>query len=144
MGVCRQGAALAGLEIHHMGTPLACVAKHRTALQREGLPLIKSSPVPLENLASLLVTPDCHLITLIDEFVGFVLPSKVYGCVASRRPILYIGSTKSDVHLLCSEQKGVLYEQIEVGNVIACTAALERLADHIERQAKHPLANIPS
>ena len=54
-------------------------------------------------LASLLVTADAHLITLSDAFVGFVAPSKVYGCIESRRPILYVGSDRSDVDLLCRE-----------------------------------------
>ena len=103
------------------------------ALRKEGLPLIRTSPVPLENLASLLVTPDAHLITLANEFVGFVLPSKVYGCVMSRRPILYIGSAKSDVHLLCSARQDALYERVEVADATGCAAALERLADEITR-----------
>ena len=38
------------------------------------------------------MTPDAHLITLSDAFVGFVLPSKVHGCIASGRPVLFIGS----------------------------------------------------
>ena len=48
--------------------------------------------VPIDQLGALLVTPDAHLITLSDAFVGFVLPSKVHGCIASRKPIVFIGS----------------------------------------------------
>ena len=51
-------------------------------------------PVPLDRLAALLLAPDAHLITLRDEFVGYVLPSKVYGCVASGRPVLFVGSAE--------------------------------------------------
>jgi len=74
------------------------------ALTAERLPVHRTRPLPLEQLASLLVTPDAHLITLRDAFVGYVLPSKVYGCIDSGKPILYIGSKDSDVHLLCSSK----------------------------------------
>jgi len=84
----------------------------------------------MDKLASLLVTPDAHLITLSDAFVGFVLPSKIYGCVASKKPILYIGSERSDVHQLCLES-GAYYSRVPEGDIDACVAALEHLADHV-------------
>ena len=63
------------------------------ALTELQLPFIRGTPVPLDRLAGLLVTPDAHLITLSDAFVGFVLPSKVYGCVASGKPVLFLAAT---------------------------------------------------
>jgi hypothetical protein len=66
---------------------------------------------------------------LSDAFVGFVLPSKVYGCLASQRPILFVGSDRSDIHSLCREREDAGYRRVEVGDVTACCAALERLAD---------------
>ena len=42
-----------------------------------------------------------YSLTLRPEFMGFVLPSKIYGCIASRRPILFVGPQGSDVHWLC-------------------------------------------
>jgi hypothetical protein len=101
-------------------------------LRRAKLPFIRSSPVPLDQLASLLVTPDAHLITLKDAFVGFVLPSKVYGCIASGLPVLYIGSVRSDVDLLarCSNL-AMAYQRVEIGTVDRCASALEVLADCI-------------
>ena len=104
------------------------------ALVKDGLPHIRTKPVPLEELAALLVTPDAHLITLSDAFVGYVLPSKVYGCIASGLPILYVGSEKSDVHLLCSQAPPVGYTRVDVGDVRDCAAALERLADRIQER----------
>jgi hypothetical protein len=76
------------------------------ALEREGLPYFRSQPVALELLPHLLVTPDAHLITLKAAFWGYVLPSKVYGCIESGRPILYIGPSESDVLLLCRSAPG--------------------------------------
>jgi hypothetical protein len=99
------------------------------SLRAEGLPVHRSALVPLSQLDRLLVTPTAHLITLRDEFVGYVLPSKVYGCVASGRPVLFIGSRGSDVHLVCHD--GVpagRYWQADVGDVNAVVLALDAIA----------------
>ena len=63
--------------------------------------------------------------------MGFVLPSKAYGCLASQRPILYLGSDRSDVDLLCRQRGTDRYERVDVGDVDGCFAALERLADAV-------------
>jgi len=102
------------------------------ALSRLGLPFARGAPCPLDQLAHLLVTPDAHLITLSDAFVGYVLPSKVHGCIASRKPILFVGNARSDVHLLCSEAVESCYQRVDVGDVVGCVSTLERLADFIE------------
>jgi hypothetical protein len=107
----------------------ANAARVADALVEAGLPLIRSAPAPLDRLASLLVTPDAHLITLSDPFVGFVLPSKVYGCLASQRPILFVGSRRSDVDLLCRQRGTDGYRRVDVGDADGCCAALEQLAD---------------
>jgi hypothetical protein len=97
-------------------------------LRREGLPVHRGRPVPLELLPRLLVTPDAHLITLRDGFVGYVLPSKVFGCVQSGRSVLYVGSPESDLHQLCAE--GVApgrYWRADVGDPDAVARALEEI-----------------
>jgi hypothetical protein len=83
--------------------------------------------VPLEELARLLITPDAHLITLSDAFVGYVLPSKVHGCLASNKPIIFVGSDRSDVHRLCLGG-AASYLRVSVGDVEAGASALEILA----------------
>lgn len=93
-----------------------------------GAPVVRTKPVPLEQLPALLKSADIHLITLRDEFVGFVLPSKVYACIDSGRPVLYIGSKKSDVHLLCiAKLSPDSYRQVDVGNVEAAIQAMAEL-----------------
>ncbi|MGH8611989.1 MAG: hypothetical protein ACREYF_08085, partial [Gammaproteobacteria bacterium] len=82
----RHGSARFALWLNAVGSAINSIEKTLTA---DALPYVKGAPVPLEHLASLLVTPDAHLITLSDPFVGFVLPSKVYGCIASDRPVLF-------------------------------------------------------
>jgi|CXWL01.1.fsa_nt_gi hypothetical protein len=98
-------------------------------LRAEGLPVYRSRPVPLGELPRLLVTPDAHLITLRDAFVGFVLPSKVYGCIASGRDVLFVGSAASDVDLLCRQglPEGA-YQRVAPGDAAGLSAALESLA----------------
>jgi hypothetical protein len=98
------------------------------ALIERGLPVFRTEPVPLDQLASLLVTADAHLITLRDAFAGFVLPSKVYGCIESGKDILFIGPRASDVHLLCDQSRQqAQYFHSNVGDVDGVYAALEKL-----------------
>ena len=102
--------------------------KVEAALRERALPFVRGMPVPTEQLASLLVTPDAHLITLSDAFVGFVLPSKVHGCIASGRPVLFIGSDRSDVHRLCTENMRVPYWRVDVGDAEGCARVLDALS----------------
>jgi hypothetical protein len=96
-------------------------------LRSSGIPFVRQKLVPLSDLPNLLVTPDAHLITLKPAFVGYVLPSKVYGCIASAKPVLYIGPAASDVHQLCLESSGTDYRRVGVGDVDGVLAALEEL-----------------
>ena len=99
-------------------------------LSAEDLPVFRSRPVPLADLPRLLMAPAAHLITLRDEFVGFVLPSKVYGCLASGKPLLYVGSRRSDVHLLAQRSLAAeCYFPCAVGDADAVFTALEALAN---------------
>jgi hypothetical protein len=100
-----------------------------------GLPFHRSRPVPLERLAALLRTPDAHLVTLRDDFVGFVMPSKIYACIQSGRSILFVGSEESDVDLL-ARNSGSTYWRIACGNAAALASALEQLADRSAATAR--------
>ena len=105
------------------------------ALQRHALPVHRSKPVPIDQLASLLVTPAAHLITLREEYTGLVVPSKVYGCLASGRDILFVGSEGCDVHLLCSPKGPGAYQRVAPDDASGMAAALEILADRSEMNA---------
>jgi len=123
----REGSAKVGLWLNATGSRADALER---ALSSERLPFHRTRPVPLEQLASLLMTPDAHLITLRDPFVGYVLPSKVYGCIDSGKPILYVGSEASDVHALCSSKTTPgWYERVAAGNADGVYRALERLAE---------------
>jgi hypothetical protein len=121
----RSGPGSVGLWLNATGAKADLVEE---LLRREGLPVHRSRPVPLERLGALLAAADAHLITLRDEFVGYVLPSKVHACVASRRPILFVGSEASDVHLLCAGGAAAAgYRRVEVGDAGGVAAALEAI-----------------
>lgn len=120
----RTGSGRVLLWLNAVGSKVPIIKRE---LEEKGLPFVEGKPVPMDQLSALLVTPDAHLITLSDAFVGYVLPSKVHGCVASGRPLLFIGSEKSDVHSLACGPLGPRYQRVDAGDVRACTAALEAL-----------------
>jgi hypothetical protein len=93
-----------------------------------GVPFFRSTPVPLERLAGVLLSADAHLITLKDPFVGFVMPSKIYACLESGRPLLFVGSADSDVDLLARSERGLAYFRVTCGDAAAFSDALEALA----------------
>lgn len=96
--------------------------------QRLGLPVARTRPVPLEQLAGVLRAADVHLITLSDAFVGYVLPSKVHACIESGRPVLFIGSRRSDVHRLCAAQlSSAHYRQADVADAAGAVRGLREL-----------------
>lgn len=121
----RQGSGRVALWLNAVG---AKADRLEELLRTESLPVYRSRPVPLEQLPRLLVTPDAHLLTLRDEFVGYVLPSKVYGAIASGRPVLYVGSERSDVHLLAArELPAGSYHRASLGDPAAVARALEEI-----------------
>ncbi len=128
-----RGSGRMGLWLNATGAKADAV---EAALRAAGLPVHRGRPLPLAELPRLLTTPDAHLITLRDEFVGYVLPSKVYGCIESGRPVLYIGSAASDVHLLCAERLPPgHYHRVDAGDAAGVARALEEIADGAEGTA---------
>jgi hypothetical protein len=114
------------------------------ALRAANLPVHRTQTVPLTLLPRLLLAADAHLITLRDAFVGYVLPSKVYACLASRLQILYVGSQDSDVHLLCSQARVGSYLQVDVGDKEGMARALEEVAERTRRARSKELTNAAS
>lgn len=119
----RQGNGKVVLWLNATGSGAEDLAQRLT---NERLPFVCSDLQPLDRLASLLVTPDAHLITLKPSFSGFVLPSKIYGCLASGKPLLFVGPRNSDVHALGADA-GIAYRQVDPGDADGLLAALEAL-----------------
>lgn len=127
----REGSGRVVLWLNAIGSAVNTIVDQ---LDYHQLPYIRGAPVPLKELASLLVTPDAHLITLSDPFVGFVLPSKVHASIDSGLPVLYIGSPHSDVHRLCTERMRAPYVRVDVGDFQKCWQALESLAQFVPEE----------
>ncbi len=128
----RKGTGRFVLWLNAVGAAVEAIEEELT---RQGLPYVRGAPVPLHELAQLLVTADAHLITLSDAFVGFVLPSKVHACIESGRPVLYVGSERSDVHRLCSERMTAPYRRADVNDIDDCCRALEELSSQLEHRS---------
>jgi hypothetical protein len=126
----RSGSGGVGLWVNATGTN---ADKVEARLRSAGVPHARTRTVPLDQLPALLVSADAHLITLRRAFSGIVLPSKVYACIASGRPIIYVGPKSSDIHLLCSEQMPHTYTQVEPGDVVGFAATLEMLAEQRQK-----------
>src|SRR5262249_2699745 len=94
-------------------------------LRARGVPIYRSSLVPLEDLPRLLIAVDVHLITLRDPFVGYVLPSKIHACIESGKQVLFVGSERSDIHLLARRAlPSGQYHRVDVGDVDGLVGAL--------------------
>src|SRR5260370_16466539 len=93
----RDGTGTFGLWLNATGAAADTVEQE---LRAAGIPVARSTLGPLADLPQVLATADAHLISLRPAFAGIVLPSKVYACIASRRPILFLGPATSDLALL--------------------------------------------
>jgi hypothetical protein len=125
----REGTGRVRLWLSATGAGADDLARRLTA---QGLPFHRSPPVPIERLAGLLRAPDAHLVTLKDAFVGYVMPSKIYACIDSGRPTLFVGSADSDVDLLARSATAG-YWRVPCEDVAGFTAALEQIADSTNR-----------
>ncbi|WP_422014704.1 hypothetical protein [Reyranella sp.] len=127
----REGSGRVGLWLSATGAGADEIAGR---LRSAGLPLHRSAPVPLKKLSGLLRAPAAHLVTLRDSFVGYVMPSKIYACLESGKPIVFVGSADSDVNLLArSDPAG--YLRVDCEDFRGFAAALEKLADRAAHAA---------
>jgi glycosyltransferase involved in cell wall biosynthesis len=107
---------------HGLAFWLNAVGAKADRVEREirlrGVPIYRSSLVPLQELPRLLLAAHVHLITLRDPFVGFVVPSKVHACIESGKRIIFVGSESSDVHCLAScALPSPRYSRVDVGDI---------------------------
>jgi hypothetical protein len=99
------------------------------------LPIHITPPAPLEHLAGILSSANVHLVSLGRPFWGYVVPSKIYACIESRKPVLYIGPQESDVHMLIAAIPGCL--SVRNGDVEGCLAALNGFGAAEASQRNH-------
>lgn len=107
----------------------------RRAREEEGLEnLILSDYQPREALTDLLGAADVHLISMREEMRGIVVPSKLYGNMASARPVIFVGPRDCETaeHVLAAD----CGEVCALGDADAVVSALTGLADDPERRAR--------
>jgi len=81
---------------------------------------------PRELLHASLSLADVHLSSLRSEMTGIVVPSKVYGAMASGRPLLFVGPDHSEsADTIREADCGIT---VRLGDVDGLVAAFERLA----------------
>lgn len=76
---------------------------------------------------------DAHLVTLLKEFAGIAVPSKVYGVMAAGRPTLYVGPTDSEPAQAILRSGGG-----EVVDPVMQGSAAQRVVDVIRRWQADP------
>jgi hypothetical protein len=121
----REGNGQFGLWLNASGSAVGPILR---SLRAAGVPCAHREPGKLERLPAVLAAADAHLVTLRPGFSGYVLPSKIYGCIYSGRPILFVGPKSSDIHLLCAQDDGNVYEHVDPGDAVGFASALDRLA----------------
>jgi colanic acid biosynthesis glycosyl transferase WcaI len=87
-----------------------------------------------EDLVWSLGVPDVHLVTLLPEMEGFVVPSKVYGIAATGRPMLNIGALDGEIAQLIEKHDCGM--TIEPGDVKGLVDAKTRLAGNDALRAR--------
>jgi len=112
-------------------------------LRSRGVPIYRSSLVPLDDLPRLLLAANVHLVTLRNPFVGYVLPSKIHACIESGKRVLFVGSEDSDIHLLASRAlSSGRYCRVDVGDVAGLVHALSTIERELKSEHGAPI--VPS
>ena len=89
---------------------------------------------PREQLGDSLAAGDVHLVTLLPQLEGLVVPSKLYGILAAGRPVIFVGDPDGELaHLIRDTRIGV---SIACGDGSGLTNALCHLRDDREERER--------
>ncbi|RUL88460.1 glycosyltransferase family 4 protein [Tautonia sociabilis] len=107
----------------------------KEAKQAEGLENIRLLDyVPREQLHESLTVADAHLVSMRSEMTGIVVPGKLYGAMASERPVLFVGPDHSETaDTIRRAGCGVTVRLGEPGPLVE---AIELLSSHPELSAE--------
>ncbi len=88
--------------------------------QRRGLHNIRMLPLqPNYRLPDLMLGGDVHLISMKDEVLGMMVPSKLYAAVAAERPSILLGPEQSETGKILQEyQAGMVVRQGDVDGLV--------------------------
>jgi colanic acid biosynthesis glycosyl transferase WcaI len=95
------------------------------------LPNVRLEPyAPRERLSESLSAADAHLVTMLPETEGLVVPSKFYGILAVGRPVLFVGARDGELARMVREHGcGIA---IESGDADGLAHAIRELASDRE------------
>lgn len=72
-------------------------------IEENKIPCKISQFVPLEKLDTHLRAADVHLTLLNENWRGIVVPSKFFGSISSKKPVLYLGAPNSEIANIINE-----------------------------------------
>lgn len=102
------------------------------AKQRLSLENLQLRPFqPAERLTESLSVADVHFISLRAGFDGLVVPSKAYGCMATKRPLLYLGRAEGEIARAISDHE--MGRVVEPGDSYGLQRAIVEYADDPQR-----------
>ena len=105
----------------------------KNIVEREGLDNIRFYPYQsTDKLNHSLAVADVHLVSLVPELEGLIVPSKAYGILAVGKPILFVGSAQGEIAtLLDSHHCGI---SVPPGDADAMTNAILRLVRNTQER----------
>ncbi|MDE2306047.1 MAG: glycosyltransferase family 4 protein [Gammaproteobacteria bacterium] len=85
---------------------------------------------PREELADSLAAADVHLVSLLPDLEGLIVPSKLFGILAAGRPCVFIGDSRGEVaRILGQSACGFV---VQPGDAAGLVAAIRTLRDDPE------------
>lgn len=83
------------------GAGFEMLAQARASQGLDNIRLIP--PQPRAALKSLMESGDIHLVTMRDEALGMLMPSKFYASLGAQRPTVFVGPAECDIARLCAQ-----------------------------------------
>lgn len=104
----------------------------RDEIGRRGLANVVLRPLqPRALLAQSLCVADVHVVSLLAELEGFVVPSKFYAATAAGRPVLFVGDPDGEIaRLVAATGCGAA---VAAADGLSLAAEIRRLADDPRR-----------
>lgn len=98
------------------------------AMKAHGLSnFVEADYQPRERLGELLSAADVHLASMMPGWEGVMVPSKLYGTLGAGRPVIWVGSARTEVAMVLAEERCGL--AVEPGDAAGFARAVATLAD---------------
>ena len=99
---------------------------------RLGVPLYFVWPwdQPRESLKFSLNAGDVHIVSLFEGMEGLLVPSKIYGIMASGRPVIFIGAKAGEIgEIVKNARGGYVVSESDAPQLVKYLALLEHLPE---------------